>query len=321
MKKGTGLKILRLAVSAGLIFYLLRQMDLTQVATHLKGVRAIFLWLALLMILLMIVSNSIRWKVVLRPKGLDLPFWRLFYFYLVSIFFSSFLPTSIGGDFIRIVGVARDTHRRSDALASVVIERLLGLAILLPILGFSLPFVLSRVTEWKVIGIAAAAVVCILVGFLLVLRRSVARRISILLTPLISRFRVLDLKQRLERFYEAIVTYSQHKVEVWQATALSLVARLLWILACLFVARAIDMRTALVSFLLVVPIVEVVRMIPITLSGIGLRETAFVVLLRQFGVPDALGFTFAVLLYLLFLGLGLVGGILYGTKQFFKRGN
>ncbi len=320
MKRESALKIGRLAVSAGLIFYLFKRMDLGQVWSHLSGARVSFLGLASLMILLMVIANSIRWRVVLKPKGLDLPLTRLFYFYLVSIFFSSFLPTSIGGDFVRIVGIAHQTGRRSDALASVVIERLLGLVALLPIAALSFPFVLTEVKEWKVIGISAAGTVLIVAGFILLLQRPIASKISTLFDPLFNHFEGIKLRQRLERFYEAVVAYSENKSEVFAAGLLSVIARLLWVLACLFVAISIDLRVAFAVFLLVVPVVEIVRMIPISLSGIGLREAAFVVLLRQFGVEDSLSFTMAILLYLLFFGFGLAGGILYGTKQFFEKG-
>jgi len=320
VKRESVLKIVRLAVSAGLIFYLFKRMDLGEVGSHLRGARISFLGLASLMILLMVIANSIRWMVVLKPKGLDLPLPRLFYFYLVGIFFSSFLPTSIGGDFVRIVGIAHQTGRKSDALASVVIERVLGLVALLPIAALSLPFILTEVREWKVIGISGGGVVLIIAGFVLLLQRPVASKIFALFDPLFNHFERIRLRQRLERFYEAVVAYSEHKAEVFTAGLLSLLARFLWVLACMFVAISIDLRVAFAVFLLVVPVVEMVRMIPISLSGIGLREAAFVVLLRQFGVEDSLSFTMAILLYLLFFGFGLAGGILYGTKQLFERG-
>ncbi|MGQ9603689.1 MAG: lysylphosphatidylglycerol synthase transmembrane domain-containing protein [bacterium] len=320
MKRTSTVRIVRFVVSVGLVLYLLGRINPSQVGSHLKGVKLGFLGLASIMIFLMIAANSIRWKVVLKSKGLDLPLWRLFYFYLVSIFFSSFLPTSIGGDFVRVVGVAHHTGRKSDALASVVIERVLGLSALLPILAVSFPFVLAQVREWKVIVISGLAVILFLAGFLLLLQRSITSRIFLLLTPLLNRFEKLNLRQRLERLYEAMLTYSQHKAEVYVAGILSLTARLLWVGACALVALSIDMKVAFAIFLLVVPVVEIIRMIPISLSGIGLRETAFVVLLRQFGIEGSLSFTMAVVIYLLFFGFGLVGGILYGTKQFFEKG-
>ena len=58
---------------------------------------------------------------------------------------------------------------------------------------------------------------------------------------------------------------------------------------------------------------------PVSISGLGVREAAFVVMLRQFGVEDSLSFALSVVVYVIFFGWAVVGGVLYATRQFVSR--
>jgi uncharacterized membrane protein YbhN (UPF0104 family) len=120
MKLSVVLKIVRLAVSAGLIVFLILRLDVGRIAGHLKGLAVAPLLVAAGLDLLMIVTQAWRWSLLLRARGICLRMTRLVYYYFVSIFFSAFLPTSVGGDFARIVAVSTATTKKADAVASIV---------------------------------------------------------------------------------------------------------------------------------------------------------------------------------------------------------
>jgi uncharacterized protein (TIRG00374 family) len=316
MNRSVAYKILRLAVSAGLIVYLIAKLDFAQVMDHVKGLDAIVLGLAAAMIFGMILLNSVRWAIVLRARGVTLSLVRLLYYYLMGIFFSSFLPTSVGGDFARMVAVSNKTGRKADAFASVVVERLLGFFVLLPVGLVSIPFVSDQLTEWRLVATVGVLTALVFLAAYLVLLRPVARRLSRLLDPLLNLLSRFRARQRLEKAYEAIVGYRGHRGALYAALALSVASRLSWIAGCYLVGRAFSLNLTFTALMLVVPVVELVRMIPISISGLGVREAAFVTMLRQFGIQDGLGFAFAVVVYLIFFLFALLGGILYGTRQF-----
>lgn len=319
MSRSLILKLVRFVVSIGLIAYLIYKLDLNQIIIHLSRIAVLPLGAAVVMVFGMILGNSLRWKLVLRAKGMDLPIAQLLYYYLMGIFFSSFLPTSVGGDVARVVAVSNQTGRSADTFASVVVERLMGFFVLLPVGLVSVPFVARQVTEWRfILTIGIITMLVFLVAYV-VLLRPVARRIWRVLYPLLGLLERFKVKQRLEKAYEALVTYKDCKEAVYGGLGLSVVSRLSWICGCYFVGRAFSMDLRFTSLLLVVPVVELVRMIPISISGIGLREAAFVAMLRQFGVEDSMGFAFSIVVYVIFFAFALVGGVLYGTRQFLSR--
>lgn len=312
MRTSTVLKIVRLLVSVGLIVFLIVKLDVSRIASHLKGLVLLPLVLAAVTDFIMIVAQAWRWSVLLKARGIYIRITKLIYYYLVSIFFSAFLPTSVGGDFARIVAVSTATERRADAVASIVVERIMGFFVLLPVSLAAVPFVARELKEWRLILIAEVVGVAIVLGFLLLLVRPVARLFSRVLDPVFRLFKRFRVRERMERLYGAILIYRDSKPALAKSLGLSVVSRLLWVAACYFVGRAFSLNLSLPALLVIAPIVELVRMIPMSVSGIGFREGAFAVMLAQFGVESSLGFSFGIIVYAVFFVFAILGGALYG---------
>lgn len=312
MKPSTALKVVRLVVSAGLIVFLMVRLDVSRIASHLKGLMLLPLAAAVVMDLLMIVAQAWRWSVLLKARGISIRITKLTYYYLVSIFFSAFLPTSIGGDFARIVAVSTATDRRADAVASIVVERIMGFFVLLPVSLAAVPFVAGELKEWRLILVAEVVGLAIVVGFLLLMVRPVARLFSRVLDPAFRLFKRFRVRERLERLYGAILIYRGSGGALLKGLLLSVGSRLLWVAACYLVGQAFSLRLSLPALMVVAPIVELVRMIPVSISGIGLREAAFAVMLAQFGVETSLGLSFGIIVYVVFFVFAILGGVLYG---------
>ena len=109
--------MLRVAIGATLIILLLRRANVAELTHTLSS----SIWWVF------IVSNAIacarviiiayRLQIILRLQGVKLSVWRLMYLCLISGFFSLFLPTSAGGDLVRIYEIAKQSGRKADAAA------------------------------------------------------------------------------------------------------------------------------------------------------------------------------------------------------------
>lgn len=315
MTRSGTFKAVRLLVSVGLIAFLVYRLDLNEIGGHFRGLAVLPLCLAALADFGVIFVNSLRWRVLLAAKGIRASQARLLYYYLVGNFFSAFLPTAVGGDVVRVMGLSARTDRRAGVFASVLVERLLGFFVLLPIGLCAIPFVGRERVDWGVIAAVWAIAALIFLTAFIVMLRPVARQLSRVLDPLLSPFGRFRARERIERAYEAVVSYRCCRGALVQGLLISAVSRLLWITGCYMVARAFSIDLAFPTLLLVVPIVELARMIPISISGIGVREATFVALLSQFGVADSLGFAYSVVVYVVFMLFALVGGLLYAGRQ------
>ena len=319
MTKSHILRIIRLIVTVGIIAFLIYRVDRGEVVRHLKGIAVLPLCLAAVMDFAMILTNSIRWRVLLRAKGIRSSQVKLVYYYLVGNFFSAFLPTAVGGDVVRIVGMSAEADRRADIFASVLVERLLGFFVLLPIGLCALPLIGREQVEWRQVATVWVVVGLMFLAAYIVLLRPVARRLSRVLDPLLGLFHKFKARERLERAYEAVVSYSCCRPALYKGFTLSVLSRLLWISGCFLVARAFSIELSYTSLLVVVPVVELARMIPISFAGIGIREATFAAMLKPFGVAESLGLAYSAVVYLVFMLFALIGGLLYGTRQFLRK--
>ncbi len=189
----------------------------------------------------------------------------------------------------------------------------MGFFVLIPICLAAIPFVASRLEDVRPLVIIAVGGLLVFSAAYLMLLRPVARRLSRFLDPLFDLFSRFKVKDRLEKAYEAIVTYRDSRGAVAAGFALSAASRLIWVLGCYFVAQAFSLDVSFTTLLVVVPVVELARAVPVSLSGIGVREAAFVALLGRFGVGENLAFAYGLMVYFVFFVFSIIGGVLYAV--------
>ena len=119
--------ILQVAFSLALLSYLIVRVGPAQIIATLVAINPAWYAIALALFLLNVVLRAYRWHILLR--SLDdrpsLPY--LIYLYFVGYFFNNFIPTGFGGDVAKVLSLRQNYGRGTDALSSVVMDRLTGL--------------------------------------------------------------------------------------------------------------------------------------------------------------------------------------------------
>jgi uncharacterized membrane protein YbhN (UPF0104 family) len=261
--------------------------------------------------------NGRRWQVLLGRLGVRERLGTLTALYLVGMFFSLFLPTSAGGDAVRIYQVARRSGRPGAALLATLQERLLGLGTTL-LIGLSamlyywsaLPSVLRL---WGVVlQIAGVAAVCLLLypGPLLAAAGWVWGRCQ--QRPTWQRLAARPALTRLRTGLRSLAGVPVLKPsQLLHLLALAGTAALLGISTCPVLGQSLGIDVGVTAFCLVIPLVWLVRMLPVSLNGIGVGEGAFVFLVGLFGVPADKGLALALALLGMQTTVGLIGGAVF----------
>jgi glycosyltransferase 2 family protein len=126
-----------------LLVILLKEESGEEITSALKRVSV---WYFLGALLAMLISRLFvvgRWHVLLRSAGINISFWRTATLTFTGLFSSNFLPTTIGGDVVRLAGAMQLGYDRAICLASMVADRLIGMAGMLAALPLGLIPVLS----------------------------------------------------------------------------------------------------------------------------------------------------------------------------------
>jgi uncharacterized protein (TIRG00374 family) len=299
--------LLRAAVSGALLAYVLMRVQWAEARDLVGQTDLFFLVVSVAVGIVMIFVSAWKWYLLLKARGKHLSLMRLFQLYLVGYFFNNVLPTNVGGDVIRGYEAGRELDDKATAMASVFVERFTGLTALV------LLAVISFVSNLKLFGdtrfafaLAAAALIYSSVFIIVVDPRPLA-----LLSRLVRNTPLNKLMPKLQKLQAVISTYRNHRGPLFLAMVLSFVFYLLAVLNGFVSTLAFGEFVPLTNFLVIVPVIMVISMIPISLGGIGLQEWGFVFTYTAIGAGGSLGLVVAILIRMKAVFYGIIGGTLH----------
>jgi uncharacterized protein (TIRG00374 family) len=291
---------LTLLVTGLCLAYLIWKIDLGQTLRVIADANPWYLLLALFLMVVTILPMAWRWQLLLRTKGVEdnLPWLTRAYF--VSYAAGQILPTSVGGDAVRIYETARRHPGRGDTgAATVLLERAIGGAatLLLAAVGFLLAVGHYDVGAYLWIE-AFFVVATIFLGFLLFSRR--ARPLLKLGRPVLAWVRLDTL---VARVYHAMHSYRDHVGVLFVVFFVTLGVQAIRVLAVWLSGEAVGIDLSPRPYYVMGPLLFLVMLIPFTVNGFAVRESFFVSFLGKVGVsPDeafAAGFLFFVITILM----------------------
>ena len=212
--------------------------------------------------------STLRWKLLL-PKGLGLR--KLFSLYMIGSFFNIFLPGIIGGDAVKGFYLYRATGKGSLAMASVFMDRYLGFVVLIAICTAAFPFGYTYLQGSYIAWVLPFTIVSFTAGSLLFFGLRLGQRVKF-----------------LSEFYNHFYVYRNQKGVIGKALLLSLFIQFAGISAVYVLSVGLGQHIPFLAFLIYLPLIILFSMLPISISGLGVREGAFVVFFGLIGVkPEA----------------------------------
>jgi len=297
--------LLKLSISLSLLALLLWKTDREALFSMLTSMNPTLFLAALLLYLFGQLLSTYRWQLLLWAEEIWIPFWKLALFYLEGMFFNLFFPTVIGGDLVKGHRIYHYTEGEEASLASILIDRLVGLSALLSIALAALLGSSSRdpTVAWPILGFAGA--------FFLGVGGMFSRRIGSLLLPSLRRLPASRVWEQLGAFYRSLQRYRGHRTALGKAFGLSLFLQTLYIYTYYLVARALGFSISLGIFFLLVPLVIAISMIPISIGGLGVREGAMIYLFGKVGVDPAGALGLSLTVFFLNILSSLPGGVIF----------
>ena len=287
------------------VTYILLKIDLGQTWETLKSANLWWFGLAVTIMIVTALPMALRWQWLLAAQGVVDRFWWLTRSYFVSYTAGQILPTSIGGDAVRIFEISkRHPGRSGDLTAIVVIERGLGGAatVLLGAIGFVLAVGHYDVSAY--LWIEGLFVFGTLLLPVLFFSRS-ARPHLARLRPLLRRLR---LERPLRAFYDGVHHYRGHPglmIKVFVFTTVIQAVRILSIWAS---CKAVGIDLGPRIYYVMGPLFFLVLLVPFTLNGFAVREAFFVSFLGSVGVGADAAFAAGFLFFLVTVALAAPGG-------------
>ncbi len=244
-----------------------------------------------------------RWWRILHLAGCQSSWWNTLRLSCLGLFFNLVLPGITGGDLPKALMVVRENPgRRADALASVVIDRLVGLwSLVLLACGViwmtGEGFDVLRLPSAAAFGLLSTAMVLVLLPG----PRRVMRMDS-----LISR---LPQAERIKKLEHAALLYRGHGIELVVSVLLSFGNHLSVIAATYAISQAFGSSLDFETLVGVVAVANLITALPLSPGGWGVGEAAFGTLFKLVGSAVSLGVAISVTYRLCTVALGLAGGV------------
>ncbi len=310
-RRRRGAFALKLIVSAALLSLLFSRVSIREIAGLYAHADLGLVLLAHVLFAASIAGSAFQWGLFLRAQGITLPFRRLFGFYLVGLFFNNFLPANLGGDVVKVVDVARSGGSRGGAVAATLMDRGMGLLVLLVsgalaacAMGEALPF-----PEFRRPLYAGTIALAVVFAFLL------SRRLLSRAAALAARAPAGWPARIAARLLAHAGGFQANRGVFLRALPVSIAIQALRIAVHYVAALALGVHVAPLVFLLVVPAIAIAVSLPISVGGFGVREGLGVVLFGRVGVgaPEALAFE--LLAHLIAVAVSAVGGVLFALRR------
>ena len=295
--------LLRVLVAVGLTAYMLRDANPSEVWRVSLRASPWFLAAAVGLVFLDRALMAYRWLVLLRPlsSASHLSLWPIMRIFFVSTFVGTFLPASVGGDAVRAYGLARQQVPGAAAVASVFMDRMLGVLSVLLMAGVGLAFAVDLASNPYVLAALAVSLAACAVTAALVFSRGAAAAAGRLL-DLAPSARISRVGRKL---LAAIQSYANAHRDLLNVLAGSIAVQVLRIVQAYYLGRALGIAAGPAAYFAFVPLVLLVMLLPITVNGLGTSQWAFVWLFARVGVDAAAAFALSVL----FVALGVVGNL------------
>lgn len=296
----------KIAVTVLLIVLVMRAFDLRGLAGYFARLDAATAGAVIAVAFGVLPLQTWRWKMVLDATGSRLRFNRTLAIVLIGHFFNQALPSTIGGDAMRMWCAYRAGIAPGNAAATVIFDRVISLAGLLALTACGLPWLLeltpdpaarSAISVVVIAGIGGLAACAVLSGYPRLipdwrLARGLAARAHRLLT---------------------------HPLRCLAALAFAVAGVVCFCGMVFLLAGALEVRLTFIQALLLVPPVLLVSVIPVSIAGWGLREGAMVVALGFVGIAPAAAFAISVLFGLAVAVVSLPGAVLWLASGYSVR--
>jgi uncharacterized protein (TIRG00374 family) len=294
---------LQVLVSAGVLGYLIWQINLGETIDLIGSSNGWYLLASYVIFLVTTVGMAWRWKALLASKGIHEPLSWLTKIYFVGYAAGQVLPTSIGGDTVRIAAHARRRpEAKAEVAGAVLMERVLGSAGTLVLVAIGLVLAIGRYNNIQEVFILEIA---LSVALVLALGLMFSRRTN---TWLQARGGTRSLARGFRSLWDALHGYRAQPRALLVVLGATVIFQFVRILSIWLCGEAVGIDVSPLVYIIMGPLLFLVMLIPFTINGLGVREAFFIAFLGRFGVDADAAFATGFLFYAVTVAASIPGG-------------
>ena len=279
-KSQRSIQVIGTAISLGLLGIVLLRQDWRELLRLAAGIPITVFVLGIALIAMRVIAHAMRWLTLLRAQQIDLGITATLRLQWAGLYAGNFLPTSVGGDVVRLYGVLPASPNKVVAVASIAVDRMLGVIGMLFVLPFSIPL-LSSIFTGTAAGLA------------------------------LGRPTLMDrVRSAIDRLKQALSLWASKPLSLIVALSASLIGILCFLLAIYLLALALEIPVNFVEVAGATALTYYIALIPFSINAYGIRELGVVFFYTRLGATSEQALALALLSRALFLLVSLPGAVL-----------
>jgi uncharacterized membrane protein YbhN (UPF0104 family) len=292
----------KILVSAALLYLALRKTDFSDLVSRLDIASAGWIALAIIIALVQVLVAALRWREISADCGAPLTLTQAMRYIMIGSFFNQTLPSSIGGDAMRLWLVGRGPAGWRAATYSIFVDRAIGLIALAVMIVASLPW------SYRLIGDPHGRAALLFVDFAALAAGGGFLVLGRLQWPWLKNLRGMHHLHRCSTIANHAIFNRDHG---WKIASLSMLIHVLAVVVAWCVARAIVAPIGFGDVFLLTPPVMLITIVPISIAGWGVREASMALAFSYAGLPTEEGINISLLFGAAFFVVGALGGLVW----------
>ena len=305
--KSAIITLAKLLITCLFFFYIFGKVDFHQFAETLRGSRLCLIAAVLPTIWLGHFVCVLRWRILMRPLMPTPTLARLCGIYGIGMFFNLTFPTIIGGDVVKIYYAGKQSRSYAESFASIFLDRNIGMFAMMIIACCAALFHPVSVPGIPITLILWSVFVLFVIGNIAVF----TPRFHRLLSSMLRKHQFEKIAVKIDDIVKAFRITGGRPAAIWQSLGISFLNQFFGCAAVWLGALGLGIHISPFYFLIFVPLITLISMIPVSLNGMGLREYSYMSLFGAIGVAGescvALGLMYSLMVIL----SSLPGGVVY----------
>ncbi|MGL1901271.1 MAG: flippase-like domain-containing protein [Fibrobacterales bacterium] len=257
--------------------------------------------------LLSLVLGCVQWRMLLSYQGVSIPFTKVFTLFFVGLFFNNFMPGNVGGDVKKVYDMKKYTEHYSSSFTATFFDRLIGLfAISLISLIAGLVFFYGDTD----VGFLILPAIWVCGGIILFMIALFSRRVGLFLDRFLRKLSLEKIADIVVKIQSCFHLYRRGSVWV-KLLPLSITIQLLRVSSKYFIALSLGVVFPVSTFLFLVPFIDIVTAIPISIGGHGVREIAATKVYGAVGIAELHGILIQELAYISLAVISVLGAYFF----------
>jgi conserved hypothetical protein len=302
-------ELVKILISVILIYIIFKNMDIRAFLNHLKSINLLLYLIAIVFGFIGYFFSAVRWFIFIKAYKLNVSFFEANKYVFVGLFLGLILPSGAGVDLVRFFYAQRNNlDRRAEVLSSIFVDRFVGVIALVCLALLGVYFGVEKIRE---VAKELIWIMLLLIGFFIFMLTPLFEKIILSLFGNVKRFRI---GERIQKLINSFSLYKENKIVVISSFFISIIMQFFFGTSAFFISKALGFNLNLVEIILITSAINFITMLPISFSGIGIREGGFI-----FFLSDKIGLEGAVALSLLYYFSGILAFSPFGLVVFISE--